>query len=89
MWGHGYNMGFMGGWGGSGWTGSFDMFFGLIFLVILVALAVWFFRSGRWPGAAAPLAGPRSSGLAILEERYARGEIDRDEFLKKKQDLGA
>jgi uncharacterized membrane protein len=29
-----------------------------------------------------------SSLLAILEERYARGEIDRDEFLQRKQDLG-
>jgi uncharacterized membrane protein len=26
--------------------------------------------------------------LAILEERYARGEIDRDEFLQRKVDLG-
>jgi len=29
-----------------------------------------------------------SPSLAILEERYARGEIDRDEFLQRKQDLG-
>mgnify|MGYP001105382722 CR=1 FL=1 len=31
---------------------------------------------------------PPSPLMAILEERYARGEIDRDEFLQRKQDLG-
>jgi len=28
-----------------------------------------------------------SPGLDVLEERYARGEIDRDEYLQKKKDL--
>ncbi|HEY4112507.1 MAG TPA: SHOCT domain-containing protein [Rhizomicrobium sp.] len=30
----------------------------------------------------------RSEALDILEGRYARGEIQRDEYLQKKQDLG-
>jgi putative membrane protein len=29
----------------------------------------------------------RSPGLDVLEQRYARGEINRDEYLQKKQDL--
>jgi len=29
-----------------------------------------------------------STALEILEERYARGEIDRDEHLQKKRDIG-
>jgi len=28
-----------------------------------------------------------SSALAILEERYARGDIDRDDYLARRQDL--
>jgi uncharacterized membrane protein len=27
--------------------------------------------------------------MSILEERYARGEIGRDEFMEKQRDLGA
>jgi uncharacterized membrane protein len=30
----------------------------------------------------------RSDAREILESRYARGEIQRDEYLQKKQDLG-
>jgi putative membrane protein len=38
----------------------------------------------------APVAPPATQPalLGILEERYARGELNRDEFLQRKQDLG-
>ena len=88
MWGDGPHWGFMGGWGGYGWTGAFGMFFGLIFLVVVIAAIVWLVRGGWQPGGRDPALDRRSRGLDILEERYAKGEIDRDEYLKKKQDLG-
>lgn len=88
MWGYGpYGMmGYGGGWGAMPM-----MLFGGIFWVILLVLGVWAFLhytrgsrqgGGYWPG------GERgSSALDILEERYAHGEIEREEYLQKKQDL--
>ena len=37
----------------------------------------------RWGSASSP-----SSALGILEERYAMGDITREEYLEKKRDLG-
>lgn len=67
--------------GNHGWwwgLGAIHMllFWGLIILGI-VALAKWIFgKSGEPP-------------LDILKERYARGEIGREEFEQKKRDLEA
>jgi putative membrane protein len=54
-------------------------------LAAIIAALMWFLRSQH--GSRASLLERRSDSLQILEERYARGEIDRDEYLQKKRDL--
>jgi putative membrane protein len=81
--GYGPQWGMMGGYGG---YGGFGMIIWVIVLIAIVALVVWLVRSVVPSGMHQP---PRhSSGLDVLEERYARGEINRDEYLQKKRDLG-
>ena len=60
--------------------------FGLVvWLLITIGLVglVWFF--GSLPKARDPM--DRSTARELLEERYARGELNRDEYLQKKRDL--
>jgi putative membrane protein len=80
----------MGDWGwGWGWGG---MIFGpllmLGFLAAAVAVVVlvirWLGGTQAAPGAAQA---PDRSALEILKERYARGEIDSDEYATRKRVL--
>jgi putative membrane protein len=69
------------GWGGM-WLGPLFM---LAALALLVAIVVFL---ARWLGGdsgAAPKA-PRTA-RDLLDDRYARGEIDREEYLRRRQDL--
>ncbi len=76
MWGdHGY------GWWGFGWIPM--IFFWIVLILIVVALAKWIFDG--WPRYDRRV---EKSALDILKERYARGEIEREEFEQKKRDLG-
>jgi len=54
--------------------------------IVFVVLMGWALRV---PANSPAVAGAsrRSSGLDALEERYARGEISRDEYLQKKADM--
>jgi len=65
------------GWGmGFGW-----LFMGLFWVLIIVGIVAaikWF---SDQPGSRGKTA------LEILQERYARGEIQREEFEQKKRDL--
>ncbi|MBU0515903.1 MAG: SHOCT domain-containing protein [Proteobacteria bacterium] len=69
---------------GMGWLGWIMMivFWGLI-IAGLVVLIRWLLTSSRQSG------GGRSVGRAldILKERYARGEITKDEFESMKKDI--
>ncbi len=64
------------------------MIFWLLILGLIVFAVAWFVRSAPGMSTQPPGAPRRSPGLDVLEERYARGEINRDEYLQKKQDLG-
>jgi putative membrane protein len=85
--GYGPQWGMMGNWGYSYGYGLFHMIIWIVVLIAIVALVVWLVRSLAGPGAH-HMPPRRSSGLDVLEERYARGEISRDEYLEKKRDLG-
>ena len=70
-WGVGNMMGFFGG--------SIMM---IVFWVLLVAFIVWMVREVDNKNSRSS-----SNALEILKERYAKGEISKEEFEEKKKDL--
>jgi putative membrane protein len=72
-----------GGWLWGWWLMAHGIW-SLLSLVIIVVIVIVLARvlSGSGHGA------HNRRARAILEERYAKGEIDRTEYLQKKQDLG-
>lgn len=73
-WGNGY-------WGmGMGW-----IFMALIWVLIILGVVALLRRLGL--GDAARREAPRPTPLEILQERYARGEIEREEYEQKRRDL--
>jgi putative membrane protein len=82
MWGHGY--GHMGGWG-------FHPFGSVLAIILFVFVIVWLarmigfgghyrFRHGRYGHG-----GYGGTALDILDERFAKGEIDKNEFEEKRR----
>jgi putative membrane protein len=72
------------------WHGGWSMGFGLIFMLLFWALVILGIAALiRWL-TTRPSPGKNSrdkTPLEIVQERYARGEIDREEFEQKKRDL--
>lgn len=83
--GYGPGWGLMGGWGYYG-HGGLHLVFWIAIVLAIAAICVWGMRSVCMPGMRRDTL-PRPAGLDVLEQRYARGEINRDEYLQKKQDI--
>jgi putative membrane protein len=81
----GPGFGLMGGWGGG--LFPFSGIFSLLILALVIVAVVWLVRAILRPQDRAPRGERASAGLDILDQRYARGEINRDEYLQKRADV--
>ncbi len=74
--------------GGSGF-GIFGMFVGLIFMLAFIGgsvlLIAWIVKQFSTDRTSPPSS--RSNALEILKERFAKGEISKEEFSDMKKDL--
>ena len=70
--------GWMHGWG-MGFGGGFMILFWVVLIVGAVLLVRWMSDQQK----------TGKSALEILQERYARGEIQREEYEQKRRDLTA
>lgn len=89
--GFGMGPGMMGWWGfGYGsWWGVLMMIFMALFWALLIGggvlLVLWLVQQGRLPSVGA---GPSAARpLDILRERYAKGEITREQYEQMRRDL--
>lgn len=78
-------------WGEAGFGWGWGMGFGMIGMVlfwalIILGIVVLVKRVGGSPASSGTPAS--KSALDTLNERYARGEIEKQEFEEKKRDLG-
>ena len=74
--------GFMEGMGfGSGYGMFFGMFFWVLILIGIVALVIWAIQKSG----GANVVAEKESALDILKKRYAKGEIDKEEFEERKR----
>lgn len=69
----------------NGWAGSWAMLLGMVLFWGGLIWTVAYLARGSRPSDPRSVARP---AMEILEERFARGEIDRDEFEERRQALG-
>jgi putative membrane protein len=78
--------------GGFGLMALLVFVLNIAFVVVVVAIAVlgvrWLVRELRTPPGGGPATTSEDGALAVLRERFARGEIDADEYEQRRRTLG-
>jgi len=69
---------------GFGYFGIFGAIFMLLFWVAIIVGVVWFIK---WIIGQRPSGTSKKRALEILDEKYARGEIDDEEYERRKRKL--
>jgi putative membrane protein len=72
----------------NGMAGGMSLWLGLLFWLIIILIIVWLVVKFSSTGRSDQRAPPRNEkALEILERRFARGEIDSNEFEEKRKQL--
>jgi putative membrane protein len=80
------SLGSYGVWGGIGLILSLVFWLGL--LAVLTLLVVWAIRRAPVRAATVSYANGQPTAIEILQARYARGEITREQYELAKKDIG-
>ena len=86
---YGWGPGMMWGWG---WYGMiFGPLFMILWLAVVIAVVVLIVRwlAAPWHGMPPSQTPPGRTALDILKERFARGEIDNEEYEERRRLLGS
>lgn len=67
----------------SGWMGGWMVLWGALALALVVLVVV----ATAWLVKHLPSSGAADQHRQVLERRYAAGEIDREDFLQRREDL--
>ena len=75
------------GYGGTGWTGPWMIFAWIFAIGGIVALAFVVYRHFHGDRTQQDNSAGPSSARTILDERFARGEIDENEYRQRRETL--